>query len=274
MEKLFLMVAFHKPYFNIESKDFAPIHVGKKLSNQDLGIIGDDTGENISDKNKNFCELTALYWAWKNIDAEYYGLMHYRRYFMKPSSRISQVNFKLIRKKIKSILNKKYLFNKNLVKKIENQITAKNEIKKLQDFLIKEIQNYDIFIPEPILFKNSLKEQFTANHFEKDFYILKQIVNEECPLFNQIFNEVFNGNVLYAYNMFIMKSEYWDAYMNWLFRILFKLKDRVDISDYDLYQSRLFGFISERLFTVYFHYLKNDKNIKFKELPIMFFDWN
>ena len=40
----------------------------------------DDEGDNISQKNKTYCELTAQYWAWKNEDADYYGFFHYRRY--------------------------------------------------------------------------------------------------------------------------------------------------------------------------------------------------
>ncbi len=60
-----------------------PIQVGKALHPElDLGFQCDNTGDNISDKNGSYCELTALYWAWKNLpkDIEYVGLAHYRRY--------------------------------------------------------------------------------------------------------------------------------------------------------------------------------------------------
>ena len=60
-----------------------PIQVGAALATEHFpGMIGDDTGDNISELNRSFCELTAQYWAWKNCDADYYGFMHYRRYFL------------------------------------------------------------------------------------------------------------------------------------------------------------------------------------------------
>lgn len=84
MYKIKILVAQHK-VANVFSNDvYTPIQVGKALSKVDLGIIGDNTGDNISELNPFFCELTAQYWAWKNIhDVEYIGLCHYRRYFKK-----------------------------------------------------------------------------------------------------------------------------------------------------------------------------------------------
>lgn len=60
---------------------YTPIQVGASVNQKNLGYLRDDSGENISEKNPLYCELTAQYWAWKNLDAEYIGLCHYRRYF-------------------------------------------------------------------------------------------------------------------------------------------------------------------------------------------------
>ena len=82
MSKVKILVAQHKPAKVYSNDIYTPIHVGKAISSLDLGILGDDTGENISHLNPYYCELTAQYWAWKNLhDVDYIGLCHYRRYF-------------------------------------------------------------------------------------------------------------------------------------------------------------------------------------------------
>ena len=79
-----ILVACHKldPAIR-QNATYMPIQVGKELHPElDLGFQKDNTGDNISSKNDSYCELTALYWAWKNLkDIDYIGLCHYRRYF-------------------------------------------------------------------------------------------------------------------------------------------------------------------------------------------------
>ena len=79
--KTVILVVTHKPDKVYKDDIYTPIQVGKSISKYDLGFIGDNTGDNISEKNPMYCELTAQYWAWKNLDCEYIGLCHYRRYF-------------------------------------------------------------------------------------------------------------------------------------------------------------------------------------------------
>jgi len=75
-----IIVASHKKYQMPEDDMYLPLHVGAE-GKEKLGYQGDNTGDNISIKNPYFCELTGLYWAWKNLEADYIGLVHYRRYF-------------------------------------------------------------------------------------------------------------------------------------------------------------------------------------------------
>ena len=81
-----ILIATHKEYWMPRDEVYLPIHVGKE-NKQELGYIGDNTGCNISIKNPNYCELTAIYWAWKNLKVDYIGLVHYRRYFTKHNFR-------------------------------------------------------------------------------------------------------------------------------------------------------------------------------------------
>lgn len=96
-----ILVGYHKPAVLLKDDILTPIHLGRALateaskdgamSQRDYqwmldNMIGDDTGDNISKENRKYCELTALYWAWKNYDKlgnpDYIGFMHYRRHFI------------------------------------------------------------------------------------------------------------------------------------------------------------------------------------------------
>ena len=83
MDKLKILVAIHKQSPVFQNDIYMPIQVGKAISRINLGFQGDNTGDNISNKNPYYCELTAQYWGWKNLDTEFIGLCHYRRYFEK-----------------------------------------------------------------------------------------------------------------------------------------------------------------------------------------------
>ena len=80
MGGLKIIVAAHKPYWMPEEPAYLPLQVGA-AGKPGIGFRRDDEGENISARNANWCELTGLYWAWKNLKADAVGLVHYRRHF-------------------------------------------------------------------------------------------------------------------------------------------------------------------------------------------------
>ena len=80
MKKVSVIVATHIKYKMPKDKMYLPLHVGKE-GKDSIGFKGDNSGKNISNKNPYFCELTGLYWAWKNLKDDYIGLVHYRRHF-------------------------------------------------------------------------------------------------------------------------------------------------------------------------------------------------
>ena len=84
-DQVIIFVATHKPGSIRHDNVYTPIHVGRAISkykDEMADMIGDDTGDNISEKNSSYSEMTAHYWIWKNVhDVEYVGLCHYRRLF-------------------------------------------------------------------------------------------------------------------------------------------------------------------------------------------------
>ena len=82
-----IIVAAHKVFRMPQDEMYIPLHVGAQGKSGpngeplDLGYVKDNTGDNISLKNPGYCELTGLYWAWKNLSSDYIGLAHYRRHF-------------------------------------------------------------------------------------------------------------------------------------------------------------------------------------------------
>jgi len=222
-----ILVATHKSYRFPDNNLYTPIHAGKTLSKENFGYMGDDTGIHISNKNRNFCELTALYWAWKNDyfkSYDYVGLVHYRRYFR------GDLPFEKF----------------NLLSKIQ-----------IADLM----KTYDILLPKKRKYYiETIENHYSNAHNKSDLNLIRQIIQEKHPDYTHSFDLLMQQRELYLFNMFVMKKELFDTYMEWLFDILFELEKRVDISVYDTYQSRIFGFISERLFNVWI--IKNQLNIK------------
>ena len=57
------------------------------------GVYQDNQGDNISSLNKSYCELTTQYWAWKNMQADYYGFCHYRRFFSFSETKLKETSW-------------------------------------------------------------------------------------------------------------------------------------------------------------------------------------
>lgn len=228
-----IIVATHKKYWMPSDDIYLPVHVGKK-GKTDLGYQGDDTGDNISDKNTNYCELTGLYWAWKNLKADYKGLSHYRRHFMVKGSKGT---------KEEKVLNRQ----------------------QLEDLLKKT----DIILPNPRnYFIETNYSQYVHAHHAQDLDVTRQILNEKYPDYVKAFDETMKSTIGHRFNMFIMKSELFDSYCEWMFDILFELEKRLDISDYSAYDARVFGFVSERLLDIW---IKTNK-LTYINIPVEFME--
>ncbi|WP_302177478.1 DUF4422 domain-containing protein [Megamonas funiformis] len=114
----------------------------------------------------------------------------------------------------------------------------------------------------------TVRSQYEHAHNKRDLGEVENIIKEKHPEYIKAFEKVMNSRKLYIYNMFAMKKSLFDEYCAWLFDILFTLENRIDISDYDKYNARVFGFLSERLFNVWLE----KKSLKVKTIDVVFLE--
>ncbi|MBR1940245.1 MAG: DUF4422 domain-containing protein [Bacteroidaceae bacterium] len=228
-----IIVATHKKAEMPHDSVYLPILVGKALHpDLDLGYQPDNEGLNISDKNPYYSELTAIFWAWKNLDADFIGLAHYRRHFC----------FK----------HKKDDWSSILSTEEAEKLCAEN----------------GLILPK----KRKLYIETVYSHYDhtfdgKQFDNARTIIEEMCPEYLPYFDKQMNRRCQHLFNMFIMKKELLHAYCEWLFPILEKLETYYDLPNMDPFQARLIGRVSERLLDVWV--MKN--NIPYKEIDYIYF---
>ena len=176
--------------------------------------VGED---NISAKNPYYCELTAAYWIMKNDrENDIVGLVHYRRY----------LSAQVLSRSPKHYLNSP---------RIE-----------------RDLATYDFIAPKPHkCHGETQKENLLGPVREKDFDILRDVISTSYPEYLADFDAVFASDRGYLLNMFICKKTTWDAYYTWLFSVLSAVEARVDMTGYSTQEKRLYGYLSERLFSVY-----------------------
>ena len=236
-----IMICFHKPAKKIDGDIFLPIHSGrvllkdkidgKFLSQSDANwllenTIGDDTGDNISEKSDLFNELTAIYWAWKNYkseelkDPDYIGLMHYRRHFLIDDSNY----FSFIG---------------------DSEIIAAQGNTSYDSMLSEFVLNHDKSVLDNAL--NHVK------NYSQDIYdVAEEYLNKKTGAY---------------FNMFIMKREIFFEYCVFLFGILDKVFVSIDYIKLSAYQSRIIGFLAERLTGIFFYYKeKNGCRVKYENV--------
>ena len=247
MRKIKIIVCCHKDDIRVSSDVYIPLHVGKALSNVNLDIVCDNTGDNISHKNGSFCELTGLYWAWKNLDdADYIGLCHYRRYF--DFQHIGRKGFPFT------------TFASDTFPNIDFTVT-----KDIMDNLDKGY----VILPKEWNLRYSVYLEYCEHHYSRDFRILGDVIREFSPkyYYDAICNTMIKSNHLMPFNMFIMSKEQLDDYCNWLFPILFEVERKIDITNYDDTQKRIFGYMGERMLNIYVA----AEGLKIKQIPIIKF---
>ncbi len=242
-----IYVAHHKPGFVYKSEVYEPIQVGRSLSDIKLPMLGDDTGDNISHLNPWYCELTALYWVWRNVTGlDYVGFCHYRRYLT--PKRVSLKEF-LHRVRFKWLTAKGYV-NKEVYKGIYNYQRVYSEQRiikflKHDESTIWKSLNGELFLPRPIDMNLSVMKQFEEMHGREPLLVMIDAIKKYDPVFCPYLIQSLESHQLFAFNMFVVPWYKFSEIMTKVFLILNYVKDQLDLSDHT--NSRMLGFLSERL---------------------------
>ncbi len=226
-----IYVATQKPIaFNLPDI-YKPIFVGAAIKDEKeyYNYIADNKGDNISYKNKTYCELTALYWLWKNSTSDIVGLAHYRRYLS--CCALTSNPMKIAKESDYCGLFKKY----------------------------------ELILPRKRCLWGSVEQQYANGQHLKDYILCGEIIKEMYPDYYKDFVAISKTDSIYICNMFVGYRTIISDYCEWLFSILFELEKKVDISDYSVSEKRIFGYLSERLFNVWIKH----NNIKTCELFLL-----
>lgn len=200
----------HKKFTEPEDPIYMPLHVGR-AGKEGYGYAGDDTGDNISEKNCYYGELTGVYWVWKNIrTSDYVGICHYRRYFCTEEGRI---------------------FNE-------------------KDYL-SVLKDHDIIVSKKLKLNFSYFDGYASDYNIFDLVTTGEVIRQMYPEYYDTFERLVHGNGTYFGNMMVTDKRLYDEYAEWLFSIFAEVEKKIDPSGYDDYHKRVFGFISEFLLLVW-----------------------
>ena len=228
-----IIIAVHKPYWIPTDPMYLPIHVGAEGKTA-LPFQPDNTGENISSRNPYYCELTGLYWAWKNLNAEYLGLVHYRRHFS----------------------NRRIWKNKN------EQVISHRELES-------KLKETPVLLPKPRHYWIETNySQYVHAHHAEDLELTRHFIQGKYPQYLLAYDRVMKKKSGHRFNMFVMKKELLDQYSAWLFDILFSLESMLDISAYNKNDQRVFGFVGERMLDVWIE----TNHIHYQDIPYVFLE--
>lgn len=252
----------------IENPLYIPVRCGAVFDKENnMGIIGDDTGDNISEKRMSLCEFTVQYWAWKNFEADYYGLCHYRRY-LSFSDRYFPINeYGLVRDPVLCPLSiKRYGLTKR---------------EKMEEI----ISGCDAVVSEPapvnkLRFESGRPQtvwQLWAGHdgifFERKYReMIIELIDCMSPEYSTSAREYFASAYHRGYNCYILKKELFQKLCELQFPIMFEMEKRIDTTEYTDQMRRTPAFIGEMLYGVFIYHILQSGKYRIKERQLVFFE--
>lgn len=200
-----------------------PIQVGAALCSERVADIVDNEGDQISEKNVNYSELTALYWIWKNIlsgdgdvKEQYYGLTHYRR-----------------------ILS---LSSDDLLRLVDNEV--------------------DVVLPYPMSYEPDMEQHHRKYLRQEDWDALLAALEELQPEYAESFSSILRQPYMYHYNIILARGSVLADYCSWLFPILERIEE-LSVPKGSDRADRYIGYMGETLETLYFMHNRDKLNITY-----------
>ena len=249
---------------------YIPVRCGAVYDDREnIDMLGDDTGENISEKRNSFCELTVQYWAWKNIEADYYGLCHYRRYLSFSDKEYdANESGQVVEKALSRSACEKYGMLDT--EKMRTKITENDVIVGSSFDISKKGTPKGLF--------NTAKEHWQgweSTLIDKDtLKKLRNIVRDDYAQYLDAFDQYLNQKEYIGYNCFIMKKQYFFEMCEFQFGVLEKLEKQLDTTLYSENMWRTCGFMGEILYATYITYLQSKELAKVNSQQIVYFHYN
>ena len=231
-----IAVATHRPYRMPSDTMYLPLHVGAALHPEACpDMQGDDTGDNISRLNGKYSELTGLYWMWKNRAADYKGLVHYRR-----------------------LLGSRRLVVRHAKDRYRRVVGREELLPLLEESGIVVAKRRRYYI-------ETVYDHYAHTFDGSQFDECRRVLEELCPEYVPAWDRLMESRGAHIFNMFAMRSDLFDSYCEWLFRVLFALDERIDSHQYDEFGARYLGRVSERLLDPWL----DTNGLSCKELPVV-----
>lgn len=255
--RISIYVCCHKAGPAPQDEVHKPIHVGAALAASRIGHPGDDSGPNISAKNRSYCELTGHYWAWQNDrDSDFIGLAHYRRLFW-----FSHIQDPSISRHNRKAIPLNGPFGSVMRPEIARRMIASS----------------DVIVPMRWRL-GALDQQFVTtapNGHKADYALLwnlmVEIANRNHPDIYQGGKAVVAAGDGHCYNMMVMRRPYFEEYSAFLFDVMERLEQCAAQIGISIFASRVAGFIAERLMSIYIGYLRTRQQARIREVPIAHF---
>jgi lipopolysaccharide biosynthesis glycosyltransferase len=250
-----LILSYHKPDVLLKDDILTPVHVGRTVARNRLGeddpnlqwlldnMVGDDTGDNISERNGSYNEMTSVYWAWKNYeqlgDPDYIGFMHYRRHF-------------LFRDGVPSVTEDDTLgTDPNYLATVLGYS---------EEVLAELLTSSDFIYAKPQV-RSTMREHFDTNHHAPDLDLMLSILREKFPKFEDAADSYLSGSSAIFCNMIILPKNWFMEYAEFVFGILLEVEERGALGDRRM-------FISEWLTGIFVTYLLKS-GLNGRPLPIV-----